>query len=551
MKKRILYVFSFLSALTLMLTGCQKDSPVNEPTQTDTNPENEQYTVIDGSKIGNNYAFITYSLSEYNNKNVTIEFSAEMKVENTGSKNERLMWQVNISSYPVIAEHTFKPGTTDFLKVSGKKEDIRLGENKAIYLSTHETTAAKLKITLRNIKYKVSVKPEQIVVENGPYWCDDSVTSFKDTYRDYFDYVGFAVTGDELTNTEIQKGLKKHASTTTMGNEFKPDFVFDWKLNNTQTKDFTDSNGKTIKVPASIPSFTNQDNYLKICKDLGIKMRGHVLVWHSQTPAAFFRENYNEKGSLVDKDTMTARQEWYIKTVLEHVDSWEKANNNGEHIIWAWDVVNEAVADGQTGALRSQGSDWYSIYQNDEFIVNAFRFANKYAPEDVLLCYNDYNCTESAKRNGMLKILDAVITARNDENLPTRIDVMGMQSHINKYTSTSDFEQAVKDFTAKGLDVHVTELDIGTEEYYDSAELANVYGNFFKMFIKNRKTDSALGISSITIWGINDETTWLNSASQIVWHQNTTQYPLLFAKNPQGQFVCKEAFNAVIKAASN
>ena len=316
-----------------------------------------------------------------------------------------------------------------------------------------------------------------------------------------------------------------------MGNEFKPDFIFAWALNkNSNKKDFTASNGKTIKVPSSIPSFKSQDEYLSICKNLGLKMRGHVLVWHSQTPKAFFRVDYDENASLVDKDTMNARLEWYIKTVLEHIDSWEKINNNGEHIIWAWDVVNEAVADGQNGVLRNSGSDWYSIYKSDEFIVNAFRYANKYAPKDVLLAYNDYGCTDSGKRSGMLKILDDVIKAKDDQELPTRIDVMGMQSHIGKYTTTSSFEQAVKDFTAKGVDVHVTELDIATEEKYDSAELAKVYGNFFKMFIKNRKTDSAHGISCVTIWGINDESTWINSPDQIKWHGNVTQYPLLFAK---------------------
>ena len=545
MKRRIncLFAFTLIAALFMSLAGCQKEPVLTEFTQSDVE--------IDGSTIGNNYAFIEYSLSAYKNQNVTISFSADMKVVNTGTKDQRLMWQVNINSYPVITEHTFKPGTTNYVTVSGKKEDIQLGANNAIYLSTYQTDAANLKIYLKNVKYTIEGKPGQIVEEKGPYWCDESVASFKDTYSKYFDSVGFAVTGNELTNAEIQKGLKKHANTTTMGNEFKPDFVFSWALNqNVQTKDFKASNGKTIKVPSSIPAFTSQDQYLNICKTLGIKMRGHVLVWHSQTPQAFFRENYNSSGALVDKATMTARQEWYIKTVLEHVKAWEEENNNGEHIIWAWDVVNEAVADGQGGALRNQGSDWYSIYGNDEFIVNAFRFANKYAPKDVLLCYNDYNCTESAKRSGMLTILDDVIKARNDSTLPTRIDVMGMQSHINKYTTTADFERAVKDFTAKGLDVHVTELDIGTEEKYDSAELARAYGNMFKTFIKNRKTASAHGISSVTIWGINDETTWLNSDSQIVWHGNVTQYPLLFAKNASGQFVCKEAFDAVIEAAA-
>ena len=208
MKKRFHCIFTLVAFLSLLFSGCKTEPVSTEFTQED--------TIIDGSKIGNDYAFITYSLSAYKNQSVTISFSADMKVENNGSKDERLMWQVNINSYPVIAEHVFKPGTTDFITVSGTKEDIQLGADNAIYLSTYQTNTANLKITLKNVKYTVTGKPVQIVEEKGPYWCDESVASFKDTYSKYFEHVGFAVTGNELTNAEIQKGLKKHADTTTM-----------------------------------------------------------------------------------------------------------------------------------------------------------------------------------------------------------------------------------------------------------------------------------------------------------------------------------------------
>ena len=140
-----------------------------------------------------------------------------------------------------------------------------------------------------------------------------------------------------------------------MGNEFKPESIMNWNWDKSFRNnliDFTDSLGTKIKVPSNNSlNFNTVDATLEICKKLGIKMRGHVLVWHSQTPDDFFAEGYSAKTSgelitnLVDKDTMTARQEWYIKTVLEHVADWEAEYNNGEHIIWAWDVVNEAMAD--------------------------------------------------------------------------------------------------------------------------------------------------------------------------------------------------------------
>lgn len=543
MKKTTKFVSVLLSLLLLAMTACSIEPKVNsvDITQPDikiTTPES-------------NWAFITYSLSDYNNKKVTITFSAEMKVTNRGSSPANLMWQINTSDYPVICQKSFPNGTSDFVKVEGTAKDIQLGSNNSVYLSTYQLNTSDLTIEIKNVSYSITAQgnlPKPVVVNEDDYWLSDKVPSLYQTYKNLFDYIGIAVGyNGELNTSEVQKGLVKHTNSITMGNEFKPQFICQWWGNNPQTNGtFTATNGKTIKTPTL--NFSNVDEILRICKNNKLKMRGHVLVWHSQTEDAFFCEDYNKSKSLVSKDEMTARQEWYIKTVLEHVAEWEQKNNNGEHIIWAWDVVNEAIADGSSGSYRNTGSKWWDVYKSDEFIVNAFRFANKYAPKDVLLCYNDYNCTESAKRNGMLKLIDAVQKHQNDETLPTRIDVMGMQSHISKNTSSSDYQSAINDFTKKGLDIHVTELDVATETSYNSAELAKAYNRFFKLFVDNRKTSSKHGITSITIWGINDESTWLNTPSQMQWHGNTTQYPLLFIK-PNGKYYIKEAFTSVIDAA--
>lgn len=389
-------------------------------------------------------------------------------------------------------------------------------------------------------------------------WMDKSVPSLSKTYAEYFDKMGIAVEYGihgykvrELSEYEVQCGLEKHASTITMGNEFKPQFICQWWGGNPALsgEKFTASNGITIDTPV-LKGFGSVDAILTICKAYNLQLRGHVLVWHSQTEDQFFYEGYNTKNKLVDKDTMTARQEWYIKTVIEHVQEWEAKNNKGKHIIWAWDVVNEAVADGSSN-LRSKDSKWYEVYGNDEFIVNAFRFANKYVSPDVKLCYNDYGCTNTAKRNGMINVLKDIQAAQNDSVLPTRLDAMGMQSHISINTSVSTFENAIRDFLALGIDVQITELDVATESYYNPKILGSKYYDLFTMFLENRKVDDKNGISAITIWGINDEVTWLNSESQIKFHGNVAQYPLLFKLDEEGRYITKEAFWSVIQAAED
>lgn len=52
---------------------------------------------------------------------------------------------------------------------------------------------------------------------------------------------------------------------------------------------------------------------LDFVKENNIKVRGHVLVWHSQTPDWFFKENFNDDGAWVSKEVMIKRLENYIK----------------------------------------------------------------------------------------------------------------------------------------------------------------------------------------------------------------------------------------------
>ena len=336
--------------------------------------------------------------------------------------------------------------------------------------------------------------------------------SLKDAYAGKIDYIGVAVPHTQwpsntkiLPSASVQAGMKRHFSSFTMENEMKPDSIMGTYYPGAPKnfEDFTDSQGTTIKVPKNQLQFGTVDQCLNIAKKNGIKMRGHVLVWHSQTADWFFKEGYKSSGKLVDKATMTARQEWYIKSVLEHIKEWEDENNDGKRIIYCWDVVNEAANDGGT-KLRDGGSNWYSIYKNDEFIVNAFRFANKYAPKDVLLAYNDYNECMSNKRAMILKIIDSVKSHEKDSKLPTRIDVLGMQSHVKQGNpSITEYEKTIQMYAAKGLDVHITEIEIASMSKADAEnpeKLKQSYKDTFEMFLRNAKTQNKNGITGVTFW---------------------------------------------------
>lgn len=486
---------------------------------------------------------ISLSLQKFSGKLVMIEFSCKMKVQNKKEDKTLVSWVVDepLETLPVVASDKLKNKEWTTLK---GRINVELSDNRSLYLSGGGYDKDNVTFYIADLQIKVTNVSDGEKLEDLTGWYDSA--SIKDAYKGIFDYFGLTVTyNGEFTRPEVQKGVMRQADCITFGNELKPDFIFDWQKVIKQ-KDFRAEDGKDYKVPDGIPTYNRVNAILTTAKECNLMVRGHVLVWHSQTPDWFFKEDYQSDKPFVDKATMNARMEWYIKSLLEYVAEWEKKNNNGKHIIFAWDVVNEACSDNanDTDYLRNSGSNWYSVYQDDSFIINAFRYANKYAPKDVLLVYNDYNSYQTAKTKAILKIVDKI-----QKTPDARIDAVGMQSHVRiDYPSVSLFEKAVQEFLKAGVNVQITELDVANgKESYNPIDLKERYQSLFEMFIRNRKTDSKNGISGVTIWGLADEQTWLNDLGEYKGHK---QFPLLFRETKDGNFKCKGAFDGVIEAAS-
>lgn len=551
----------------------------SDPIQPEDPTDSKDITTIKGSELGSGaWYFKSYDLSEYASQTVKIELSCKIK---TSSSNKiTLKWQINQDpEYPTIAQADVG---SDWVELKGTKE-VSIEAGNQLYLSNYQIDFSNLTIYIKDFSYKVT--------NNRENWLSDSTPSLKETYKDIFDSFGLACeygnfgpdwgTPVELYYKEVQNGLKKHADSITLGNELKPQFMLCWWGNGDGAKEsmtsFTASNGQTIQVPQTIQGLSRLNDILTILKNNNLKMRGHVLTWHSQTPDDFFAEGYSAEynGELisnpVSKDVMTARHEWYIKTILEYVNDWEAENGygTGNHIIWTWDVVNEAIADDATktdylrgstsgtkdktptppaGSNQAQGSRWYQIYKSDEFIVNAFRFANAYAPSDVPLAYNDYNeymdYEKGWKTTGILNLIESIKNGEaqtiNGKLVKPRIDVMGMQSHVgDDWPGVGGYEDAVKRYLDAGVDIHVSEFDIAAKSSNSSK---STYSEYFKMLKNYGKNYSGKNkITNVTIWGLNNEDSWINSKSK---------YPLLFNKI-NDEYIPNDSFDAVIEAAQN
>ena len=342
---------------------------------------------------------------------------------------------------------------------------------------------------------------------------EEDIASLKDVYSGYFK-VGTAVMASNLSSPSFMDLVQKHFSgSITFGNELKPDYVLDQAA----------SQAKGGNTNPQV-NFSQADALLKYCAANKIPVRGHTLVWHSQTPDWFFKENFSDDGDWVDKDTMITRMENYIKNVMEGL-----ATQYPDVEFYAWDVVNEAWQDNGTpraaGSSKSENPDssaWTRIFGDNSFIEYAFQFARKYAPAGCKLYYNDFNEYMPQKTTA---IYDMAMELK-EKGL---IDGIGMQSHLDVgFPNASTYEKALSKFASTGLDIQITELDITTSDTTEAGleKQAQMYSDIFDLCVKYKDN-----ISAVVIWGVTDDQSW-----------RATRVPLLFDEN----FKAKPAFYAIV-----
>jgi endo-1,4-beta-xylanase len=281
--------------------------------------------------------------------------------------------------------------------------------------------------------------------------------------------------------------------------------------------------------------FAAADAFVRFAGEHRLSVVGHTLVWHSQCPDWFFEAG----GAPASRQQLLERMEAHIHTVVGRY----------RDEIRGWDVVNEAIADAGEYLRETR---WLSGI-GDDYLEHAFRFAAAADP-NVELYYNDYNIERRDKRARTLRVLARL------QRSGVRLDGVGIQGHwqLDK-VPYEEIAEAIEQYSALGLKVMITELDIDVVERLDAgadvsahrahpvsnpypdgcpddvlARQAEQYGRLFELF-----ESYPAAVTRVTLWGMTDGMSWLNN-----WPGKRTNYPLLFDRSSRP----KPAFDAVARA---
>ena len=334
----------------------------------------------------------------------------------------------------------------------------------------------------------------------------------KDAYKNYF-MIGVALNQRNVSTPDQINLVKAEFNSITAENDMKPG---------------------ELHPKEGVWNWEKADKIANFCRQNGIKLRGHCLCWHSQFADWMFTD---KKGKEVKKEVFYERLREHIHTVV----------NRYKDVVYAWDVVNEAMADDNGGGPRwgRFGGQEPSPYRQsrhfrlcgDEFIAKAFQFAREADP-NALLFYNDYSCVDEGKRERIYNMVKKM----KDAGVP--IDGIGMQGHYNIYfPSEEQLEKAIVRFKELVKHIHITELDIRMNQEmggqlqfsrgenkpvagYMNTMLTDQYSRIFKICRKHKDV-----IDCVTFWNLGDRDSWLG----------VNNHPLPFDEN----YKPKQAYYAI------
>lgn len=521
-------------------------------------------------------------------KKVTIEKGKKKKVTVKNGKKYKISWKVK-SKKIVTAKKSGKYGVNLTAKKVGKTTltcTLKKGKKKKTLKCTVYVKAKKKSNTSAVTTPSPTSSVPTPTPDNGQKATPTplptpELPSMKKAYEGFIDNIGTCLTYNQLwgnhatqmQDKETMSLVDHHYNSFTLENEMKPEAVLGSQMATLISKEEAEKLGYSLNgyKETKVPQLNMESIFgaMETAKKHGIRMRAHTLMWHQQTPSWFFKEGYENNGAVVDKETMNARLEFYVRTVVSQVCAKEK-ELTGEvgSIVYCWDVVNEYIHRSNAPSTAS----WVNVYGDmglePSYVKDAFRYAydelKKVGAQDkVTLFFNDYDTYFDVESE------IAVVNFINKGEQAKICSGIGMQSHVDiKRPTIEQYKTALEAFLATGLEVQITELDITinfdtddsndrepTFAYKAEGETNEDQGVYTKELMKvitdaqrNRdKSVSPKGITGITIWGVYDGVSWRSDCKPLLFEKKRVKNPA--SGRYQYMIQPKPSFYAFVEAA--
>lgn len=339
----------------------------------------------------------------------------------------------------------------------------------------------------------------------SPLKIETELKPIKDVYKDDF-LIGTAVSMENMTGIRYEL-LKMHFNAAAAENDMKPSALQPAK----GKFDFSEADILVDKVLAS-----------------GMQMYGHTLVCDQHTPAWM---NTDAKGNPLGREEALDNMKAHIKTVIEHFGNK----------VMSWDVVNDSMSvhptHPQDWKKSLRPAPWLAAI-GDDYVEQAFLSAREaldaHPDWDIKLYYNDCGMDNQNKALAVYNMVKEI----NDNYRKTHpgkllIDGIGMESHYNLDTDPVKVDKSLERFKSLGVEISISELDIqatsnGCYIWESGNSQAIRYSDLFFVFKSHAKD-----IRRISFWGTDDNTSWMNASSVMLFNESLQARPAYYGVTEQ------------------
>lgn len=322
--------------------------------------------------------------------------------------------------------------------------------------------------------------------------------------------VGVAIDSRETSGAAAQL-LNRHFGQITAENHMKPEAWYD--------------DERTFRRH---PEATALMDFAQV-NDL--RVYGHVLVWHGQTPEWFFQDDAGEPlpATAEGQAVLRERLRTHIFDVAEDLSTEYGPFGSDTNPLVAFDVVNEVVSDGAENPDGLRRSEWFRVL-GEEFIDLAFRYADEafnetYAVEGtarpVTLFINDYNTEQDGKQDRYLALVERLLA----RGVP--VDGVGHQFHVSLALPVSALDGALQRFADLPVTQAVTEFDVTTGTPVSQARLID-QGYYFRDAFEVFRAHGQ-DLFSVTAWGLTDGRSWrVDSGAPLIFDDRYQAKPAYY-----------------------